>query len=268
MSAAGSPRRIVARVTRHKASDPILDGPMHSTNRPSRYRPPCPYCGTRLKQMAFRRPFPCPNCGGILDASRRGWNWYRLAFGVVACLLAYVLGLRGVFLVMAVLPIWFAVMGVTLFFLGLLMPPQPRPYGGPINANASSQPSRYRPPCPYCGAVVARINFAVPFPCPNCHKLLEAPVPGGRWYIFVSFGIAALAAYALRLRGSAQVLAIFLIWFVVLGLPIIAKGILVGPTVRPYQGSKRGTKPHYLTLGISGPARKGELANRNSNQSK
>jgi hypothetical protein len=46
------------------------------------------------------------------------------------------MGLRGFLLVIAILPIWFVVMGVTLFILGLLMPPHPRPYRGPTKANA------------------------------------------------------------------------------------------------------------------------------------
>jgi hypothetical protein len=134
--------------------------------------------------------------------------------------------------------------------------------------NLIARESRYRPPCPYCGVPLDRVDLSGPFVCPHCRGALEAQPPGGNWYYVSLFATACLAAYGLGLRGFALAIAILPAWLVATTVVTFVLGLFKPPRPRRYYGSMKDRAPRYLTLGLSGPSSPGESADPPANPTK
>jgi hypothetical protein len=89
--------------------------------------------------------------------------------------------------------------------------------------------------CPLCGAGIKRVllKYGKPFPCPECKRLLFAPLHAGAFAIVGGLA-AGLLVYALGARGW---------WLVVITCLLIVPGLMVfsglwtlfvPPSLRPF----------------------------------
>lgn len=88
----------------------------------------CPTCGAALKADLIRPvgTFPCPACGARLQATTSYLWWAGLANVAVCTALFAVLGLRGVYLGLAVALAHFPVQRLTLGHIARAIPPRVR----------------------------------------------------------------------------------------------------------------------------------------------
>jgi len=85
----------------------------------------CPFCNGILPNTEVRRgkPLLCPSCSAQLQASNRQLDLVNVIALVVATLLSYSLGIRGYWLVLAVVLLWFPVLvGCSFVFYRLVRP--------------------------------------------------------------------------------------------------------------------------------------------------
>lgn len=111
------------------------------------------------------------------------------------------------------------------------------------------------PRCPYCGVPVdadsVRPRDLQAFPCPACHGALKADVPHPKIHIAASVALSGVTAWAIGLRGFDFAVALIPLYFLFQFLGGAVVGPFTCPEVKPYGGSKRRPRPHYLSLGIS-----------------
>jgi hypothetical protein len=99
----------------------------------------CPFCGGTLRNSDVLpgKPLLCPACGAKLQPAR---GQLRLSALVALCLsiaFAYVLGIRGPWLILAVVLFWFPVGIVWEFIFARIVPPRfeayvPKDYNGSL----------------------------------------------------------------------------------------------------------------------------------------
>jgi hypothetical protein len=84
--------------------------------------------------------------------------------------------------------------------------------------------------CIECGALLKceDIRAAGPFPCPTCHRQLQAPASYGRWIALGSLLVPAVAFGALGFGGLHLLFAVLLSWLPIdcLALNLVKYAIL------------------------------------------
>src|SRR2546426_9611267 len=98
----------------------------------------CPFCGSILPNREYkaRRPLTCPGCSERLRLSRWYLHLNSLIALVLALLLCLFFGLRGLWLFLAVVLMWFPVAVVWDFLFGRIFSPKFERY--PSSSDASN----------------------------------------------------------------------------------------------------------------------------------
>jgi hypothetical protein len=99
----------------------------------SEYTSKCPFCGTMMPNSKFRasEPWVCPGCSQGLMVSRTWGNavtWGSIGF---TFLVLFILGFRGLRLIVAGIVLWFPVQLLLFGFLDRTFPPKLEPYRAP-----------------------------------------------------------------------------------------------------------------------------------------
>ncbi len=100
----------------------------------------CPFCNATLDNNKLRagKPLVCPSCSAWLQPSTRHIYIGELAAIAIAICICYWFGLRGFWLLVASVIMWFPVYLACMFVFTRIVPPQFEPYG--------SQPSLLKEP--------------------------------------------------------------------------------------------------------------------------
>jgi len=93
----------------------------------------CPICNATLDNREVRhgKPLVCPSCSASLQPSSRQGNIGGLAALAIAICICYLFGLRGLWLLVASVIIWFPVGVVWMFVFYRIVPPRFEPYRPP-----------------------------------------------------------------------------------------------------------------------------------------
>lgn len=86
----------------------------------------CVKCGAALtpKEILGAGPFPCPTCHTQLQAAESYGVWVAYGSALVDGLLFWALGVRSLYLVLAVILAWFPTVCVVVIFIKYIIPPK------------------------------------------------------------------------------------------------------------------------------------------------
>jgi hypothetical protein len=111
--------------------------------------------------------------------------------------------------------------------------------------------------CPLCGAGIKRscLKYGKPFPCPECQRLLVAPLHPGMAAL-VGGTALGLFAYALGARGTWLVVATCLLVLPGLMACAFLWTLFVPPSLRPSNSDPAGQTAHDAAPGHCDAARR------------